>query len=324
MVRNSPTVSIAMATYNGAAYLGEQLDSFAQQLRLPDELVVTDDGSIDGTIELVEAFAQRCPFPVRIHRNPKRLGYSSNFGRAVSLCTGDLISLSDQDDSWYPGKLVTVLDMFERDPSTQLVINDQDIAVDGIEPSGATTLGNVRRLGFGDAYFTSGCCMTIRRGFLDLLLPFPSPFPYDHWCGRIAGLLGVKRINEQPLQAFRRHGANTSNDISVEVSPSTLSMVRRYRLRDPRAGWRLQLALLRTYARRLAERRELAAGLSSPQRVDEAVRTLHAEVRWLEKRLDLLALPRTRRAARVMALWGRGYYDERLGWKSAVKDLIRR
>ena len=47
--------SIAMATYNGAKYLQEQLDSFANQTRQPDELILTDDGSIDNTIQIIEA-----------------------------------------------------------------------------------------------------------------------------------------------------------------------------------------------------------------------------------------------------------------------------
>src|SRR5690349_6672659 len=71
-------VSIAMATYNGARYIGEQLDDLARQTQPPAELVVSDDSSSDGTLAIVERFASKAPFPVRIHSNPRRLGYREN------------------------------------------------------------------------------------------------------------------------------------------------------------------------------------------------------------------------------------------------------
>src|SRR5580698_5355366 len=80
------SVSIAMATYNGARYVGEQLESLARQTVLPTELVVTDDNSTDNTVDIVTAFATKAPFPVHIEKNPKRLGYRDNFMKAVSLC----------------------------------------------------------------------------------------------------------------------------------------------------------------------------------------------------------------------------------------------
>ena len=94
------TISIAMTTYNGEKYLQEQLDSFLGQNRLPDELVVCDDGSQDRTMAILESFSSRAPFPVRIYRNSAKLGYSKNFEKAGSLCTGDIIAFSDEDDVW--------------------------------------------------------------------------------------------------------------------------------------------------------------------------------------------------------------------------------
>ncbi|MGI4744834.1 MAG: glycosyltransferase, partial [Janthinobacterium lividum] len=88
----APSISIAMATYNGARYLRQQLDSLARQTYLPAELVVTDDMSTDGTEAVVMEFAATAPFPVRFFRNEQRLGYRHNFTRAVSYCTSDLIA----------------------------------------------------------------------------------------------------------------------------------------------------------------------------------------------------------------------------------------
>ncbi|MBW2422395.1 MAG: glycosyltransferase, partial [Deltaproteobacteria bacterium] len=98
-------ISVAMATCEGAPYLDAQLESLRTQSRPPDELVLCDDHSADETPAIAEAFARRAPFSVRIERNPQRLGITANFEKAVSLCSGDLIFLADQDDVWKPTKI---------------------------------------------------------------------------------------------------------------------------------------------------------------------------------------------------------------------------
>src|SRR5947208_26587 len=96
----SMRISIAMCTYNGAAHVEEQLRSFSGQTRLPDEVVVCDDRSSDDTMLLLEPFSRTAPYPLRIHRNDENLRSTKNFERAVSLCSGDILALSDQDDVW--------------------------------------------------------------------------------------------------------------------------------------------------------------------------------------------------------------------------------
>ncbi|MGA8529432.1 MAG: glycosyltransferase, partial [Acidobacteriaceae bacterium] len=118
--REPDRISVAMATYNGEKYIREQLDSIARQSLLPYELVVTDDGSTDGTLEMVEDFARSAPFPVKIHRNDVRLGFADNFFKAASLCEGELIAFSDQDDVWLEDKLSVCSSHFV-DPDVFLV-----------------------------------------------------------------------------------------------------------------------------------------------------------------------------------------------------------
>ena len=107
-------ISVAMCTYNGAQYLKEQLDSIVKQTRLPNEVVVCDDGSIDATLQLLDKFKEITPFSVRIYRNKTNLGPTKNFEEAISLCRGDIIVLSDQDDIWVPYKLETLERAFEK------------------------------------------------------------------------------------------------------------------------------------------------------------------------------------------------------------------
>lgn len=100
-----PSISVALATYNGGKFLGEQLQSIAAQTQAPHELIACDDGSTDDTLSILEAFAATAPFPVLVRRNARRLGYADNFLGAMSLCKGDYIACCDQDDLWLPQKI---------------------------------------------------------------------------------------------------------------------------------------------------------------------------------------------------------------------------
>lgn len=101
----TPTASVVTATYNGHRFIQHQLESLAAQSLRPDELLVCDDGSTDGTLNLVTDFQLHAPFPVRIYCNPVRLGYTDNFLHGYTLAGGELIALCDQDDVWAAGKL---------------------------------------------------------------------------------------------------------------------------------------------------------------------------------------------------------------------------
>ena len=113
-----------MATYNGEKYLKEQLDSFVQQTRQPDELVVTDDCSTDGTLGLLKAFAKTAPFDMAVHQNQRNYGYCGNFNQASMRTGGDLVFLSDQDDVWFPEKVERMARAAEDNPAALVLMND--------------------------------------------------------------------------------------------------------------------------------------------------------------------------------------------------------
>jgi glycosyltransferase involved in cell wall biosynthesis len=114
--------SIALATFNGEAYIGEQLDSLARQILLPDELVVCDDGSVDNTVAIVQEFRNAAPFLVKIHQNPKRLGFADNFLQAATKCSGDWVAFCDQDDIWFPEKLLSVSEAIQNSRASDLML----------------------------------------------------------------------------------------------------------------------------------------------------------------------------------------------------------
>ncbi len=117
-------ISVAMCTYNGCRFLAGQLESIGQQTTRPSELIICDDGSTDSTAEIVRAFGEEAPFPVRFIRNEVKLGSTKNFEKAILRCSGDAIALCDQDDVWQKDKLEWVARVLESEPDVAGVFSD--------------------------------------------------------------------------------------------------------------------------------------------------------------------------------------------------------
>lgn len=98
------TVSVVMATYNGAKYLREQLNSIISQTYPIYELIVQDDCSTDETVAIIKEYMEKYSF-IKLYVNEHNLGFNLNFKSAALKATGDYIALSDQDDVWFPNKI---------------------------------------------------------------------------------------------------------------------------------------------------------------------------------------------------------------------------
>lgn len=318
-------ISIAMATYNGEKYLQEQLNSFVAQPRQPDELVVCDDGSSDATVEILRRFAVSAPFEVSIHENESNLGYAKNFEKAMSLCSGDIVFLSDQDDVWLENKLAEVEQAFLRNPDKLVVINDQLITDGELRDEGVTKLGNTRRLGLKDSWFVTGCCTAARSEWVDFITPIPGSIKaHDIWVNRLAERLGLRLVLDQPLQIYRRHGSNVSEAETSEYKQvSRFKLFKVYGLRDSRAGWERDIRNLGEYSKRIEERRPELEGWVAGETVDGFLVSLNEKRAALSRRVELASLPRWRRWPNVLSFWFTGGYRQLAGWKSAAKDLIR-
>jgi glycosyltransferase involved in cell wall biosynthesis len=133
---STPKISVAMATYNGEHFLAEQLESLAHQTWRPDELVVSDDGSTDGTGELIRSFAAKAPFLVRLLANERNLGVNGNFDRAIAACNGEIILPCDQDDVWLPQKIEKMTDALMRHANAAMVISNSEIVDQNLQPIG--------------------------------------------------------------------------------------------------------------------------------------------------------------------------------------------
>lgn len=110
-------VSVVMATYNGAAYINEQLNSIIEQSVLPDEIVIVDDCSKDNTVQIIENFIRNNNHIIyKFDTNLQNEGYIRTFFKAIEKAEGDIIILCDQDDIWLPNKVFDILKAFSLFP----------------------------------------------------------------------------------------------------------------------------------------------------------------------------------------------------------------
>ncbi|MBR5643961.1 MAG: glycosyltransferase [Salinivirgaceae bacterium] len=137
-------LSVALCTYNGERFIEEQLSSIINQSKKVDEIIVCDDCSSDRTVEIVKSISEsNKDVDIRIYENEQNLGVCANFEKAVFLCNGDIIFLSDQDDIWNPLKVETTIKWFASNQDKSVVFTDADlIDADGKLLDGASSLWN--------------------------------------------------------------------------------------------------------------------------------------------------------------------------------------
>lgn len=117
-------ISVALCTYNGERYIREQVQSILNQTHRVDEIVICDDGSTDDTLTLIREIAKTTDVQIRVFRNVASLGVKGNFKKAIELCTGDYVFLSDQDDYWVPNKVETIITWFAEHPDKSVVFTN--------------------------------------------------------------------------------------------------------------------------------------------------------------------------------------------------------
>ncbi len=319
-------ISIAMATYNGAKYLHEQLDSFLCQQRLPDELIVCDDASTDYTRDILEKFKCTAPFTVTICCNDKNLGHIRNFEKALSLCSGDVIFLSDQDDVWSEEKITKVLNCYETNPAVDVVINDAFYADENLNRADVTVLQKAISVGGGGGWHINGACTAITRRFLDFLLPFPEnncPF-HDVYIHRWANAIGNKLVLDEPLQLWRIHGLNTTSNEMVQAEIlSPLKQYRRTMNLEVASSYLQKAQEFRMMSAILQERIESLQHLHLARGFPRLKKKLEQVVKANENRARLQGLGWFQRKVLILVMIIKGQYSHFKGTKSIAKDMLR-
>ena len=217
---------IALGTYQSAAYLREQLESYATQTRLPDELVVSDDGSTDGTQAIVEEFRRTAPFPITLVRNPgDRSRIQWNFENAVRHCSGEIILFSDHDDVWLPNHVERLASALEADERILAVSSNSEVVDEQLNRMGYTFAQSeryprrlhiaVRELPKNQLELVmrqrilAGHGMAFRRSLVPFVVPFSLHSLHDFWVYFLAAAIGRVTYVDEPLTLYRTHEKQT-------------------------------------------------------------------------------------------------------------------
>ena len=324
-------LSIALATYNGARFLPEQLESYLRQTRLPDELVISDDGSVDESFAICSRFKESAPFPVTLLRNDANLGVTGNFEKAIRACTGDVIATSDQDDVWHPQKLAVLAAALEADPGVMLVFSDAALVDERLRPTGgrlwaeagfdprrqaAVRAGRAFEELFERANFVTGAAMAFRAELRRWCLPMPTgvrDLIHDGWIALVAAAGWDVLAVSEPLLSYRLHPGQVIGlpvAAGVEEAPPPPPFL----LFGP-ADFESALQDFTTVRDALRSR-------DLPTRADSRLRSLERMIGHWTRRSALPAGLPGRAVVVAKELANRRYFAYSRGLRSAAKDLF--
>jgi glycosyltransferase involved in cell wall biosynthesis len=332
---------VVLATYNGARFVGEQLETLATQTRLPDELVVADDQSTDETMSIVRAFARRAPFPVVIVDRDTHVGTCANFEEGLLAASGDILVICDQDDHWRPEKLAVMADRMAERPEALLAFSDAvlvDITGDLLSRSrwrlagfGPAQWADMERDPFGQMMMrqiVSGCTAAIRKEILPALLPFPAglhpalpTMMYDRWISLLAAAAAPVLTVPERLVAYRIHPSQQIGIPALQLRRMLpQAALRLGQFVAPRVEKVGRFAYQQVHLREI-HKRLVASGLGSP--MSELRLSLAEEhLRTRERLDDSSAL---RRVVPVMREYvdHDGYRRFSMGLGAALSDIAR-
>ena len=207
------SVSIALATWNGSKFLRKQLDSIFNQTHAPVEVIVTDDCSDDGTLNILNEYKKKNGLNFSV--NSHRLGVAQNFAKAISLCKGDYIALADQDDIWLKEKIEMLLreiDGFSLIFSDATLIDENDsVIAESLKEYSGTSIPLGKDMFKHLVYhnFVTGCTSLFKRELLEKAFPIPCGEVYhDWWLAQIASKMDGIKYLAPPLTLYRQHSAN--------------------------------------------------------------------------------------------------------------------
>lgn len=334
-----PQIAIALATYNGSAYLQAQLASLAIQTQRPSELVVGDDGSTDGTLDILHAFAAKAPFPVRIFRNASTMGFADNFLHTAQLSTADWIAFCDQDDVWLPHRLEQATHAVgSAKPDVMLVVQGVTVVDENLRPFRKQPFIEkyprcFERQGQHGFWVRPGFCQTVRAALVRNI-PWrdrprraaqdPLGIGHDRWTCVLANALGKTLFLSGCAALWRRHPRSTD---AVRV-PDPAADIPRAALLAAKA---LDLSTLSSAATHFAEAlARLAGNLSNPAWAQCLVESSQAferisHIKDVRRRIylgsNVFSRGRALRKAMLLgAYYGHPFVRER--WQEGAKDLV--
>jgi len=209
MTTQMPVVSVCMATFNGGTHLKKQIETILMQLKSNDELIISDDGSTDSTVQIIQNWADD---RIKLYKNESQAGVISNFQNALSKAKGDYIFLADQDDIWLPDRINTISEHLANNDlvlsNCKIVDSTGHVLYDSFFEYRDSRPGFWRNL-IKNPYI--GCCMAFRRSVLSYVLPIPPDVHmHDWWIGLLVELKGKVYFLPETTMLYIRHGTNAS------------------------------------------------------------------------------------------------------------------
>lgn len=300
-------ISIVLTTYNAGTHLKGQLDSIRAQSLPPDEVLIFDDGSTDGTVVYLEEYLREYDLKHwKLRVNRQNLGWKRNFMEGLRTATGDLLFPCDQDDIWYPEKLREMTEAMERNPQIKLLACDYRVVYEPgalkariYKKTEAEKQGLITKYGFTKHFFMNpypGCTYAVRRTFFDEVnsLWFEGS-PHDEFLWLMAAIQDDAWFYNKVLMDYVRYSANASGIHYKDIA--------------------LQQENLRYIHRQLNALQAFAA--SRPEAVcEETRRELCNAQMWCAKRKKLMETRNPLRWLAMAPYWG--YYNSP---KNCMSDL---
>ena len=210
-------ISVCIATYNGGKYIKEQLDSIINQLETHDEIIISDDGSSDNTIGIIESYNDD---RIVLYKNSFK-NVVLNFEFVIEKSKGDYIFLSDQDDIWHKDKVKCYMECFLKNSKVAVLISDfyiidqKGIHLDRVYKKNKFSNSLVKNIIVNNFI---GCAMAFTSKTKNVIMPFPKNIAmHDWWIGTCSNINGEVKFIDKKLHFYRRHDSNVTKGVGAKV-----------------------------------------------------------------------------------------------------------
>lgn len=236
-------ISVALCTYNGEKFLRKQIDSILNQTLKVDEIIVCDDCSTDSTLMILEGYKKNNPIVFQIHQNTVTLKSNKNFEKAITLCNGDYIFLSDQDDIWRNDKVEKTLTVFNQNQdvegvfSNAALINEKDQLISENISVWDSFLFHEAKMNkpidlfeflISNGNFLTGATLCIRKEVKNYCFPFitSDKFLHDEWFALILSKRKTLYYTTEKLLFYRLHDSQQLGVGNIQnfINPSKKSI----------------------------------------------------------------------------------------------------
>lgn len=330
---NSPSVTIALATYNGERFLPELLDSlFTQSYPSIIQIVSCDDNSTDATVQILKEYAQKDD-RLCVHQNKVNLGFVQNFAKAISLSEGDIIFLCDQDDVWWSNKVQRMVNALNKNHKAGFVFANGIVTDSKLKPLGRNVYSHKNFDGMqATQYFWHGrhkrpigCSMAFRNIYKSAILPIPidSCWGHDHWIANILASLSSVVYVQEPTFLYRRNSDSAGNDPYIDGR--LWSIVAQIWNNLSRQEYEKMVCRVQKTLQRLKHVRQEP---ELPFEIDESIFSESTayytnRLSFVSHRLEMRSKNRLKRIPHILQLYFAYDYDAYArGARTAVKDFL--